>query len=113
MDTFMNAIMFIAGGYLIYSAVIMKTRGEVSSALLGRGVDWDHATKENKAAYTKIMFPANIVMGIIMIATAGVFTFGKSLGLNGIGETAAIIVSLLFCVVYGAVLMNAQNKYLK
>ena len=113
MDTFMNAIIFIAGGYLIYSAFLMKNKGEVASALLGRGIDWDHASKENKAAYTKIMFPANIIMGLIMIATAAVFTFGERLGLKGLGETVTVLAALLFCTVYGAILMNAQNKYLK
>ena len=113
MDTFMNAIIFIAGGYLIYSAYMMKTKGVVASALLGRDIDWDHAKEENKAAYIKIMFPANMIMGLIMIAPAAVFTVGSNLGLDGIGETAAVIVSLLFCVIYGTVLMHAQNKYLK
>ena len=113
MDTIMNAMIFIAGGYLLYSAFVMKTKGEVSSSFMGRGIDWKHAKEENKAAYIRVMIPSNIVMGIVMLATAVVFTFSSQLGISGYGETLFVGIALIFCVIYGILIMHFQNKYLK
>ncbi|MBQ9606389.1 MAG: hypothetical protein IJV16_04360, partial [Lachnospiraceae bacterium] len=60
-----------------------------------------------------IMIPANIIMGLIMIATGAVFTFGDTLGLSGFGETFTVAAALVFCVIYGVIIMHFQNKYLK
>lgn len=113
MDSFLDIMIFFAGAYLIYSAVIMKKKGEVSSALLSKNIDWKHVKEENKKAYIKVMFPANIVMGITMIIISAVFIFGDRIGLSGMGVSILIAVALLICVAYGALLMNYQGKYLR
>ncbi len=113
MDSFLDIIIFFAGAYLIFSAFMMKTRGEVASGFLGKDIDWKHVKEENKKAYIKIMIPANIIMGIIMIIMSLVFTFGDKLGLTGTGISILIAVALLFCIAYGAIIMNFQSKYLK
>lgn len=113
MDSFLDIMILIAGAYLIYSAVIMKTKGEVASALLSKNIDWKHVKDENKKAYIKVMFPANIVMGITMLVISAVFIFGDRLGLTGKGVSILIAIALLICVAYGALLMNYQGKYLK
>ena len=113
MDSFLDIMIFFAGAYLIYSAFIMKTKGEVASSLLSRNIDWKHVKEENKKAYIKVMIPANIVMGITMILISGVFVFGDRIGLSGTGVNILIAVALLICIAYGAIIMNYQGKYLK
>lgn len=113
MDRFLNIIVFGAGVYLIYTAIIMKTKGEVASGLLGKGIDWSSAKEENKKAYIRIMIPANLILGTIMIVMAAIFTFGKHLGINEIAISIMYAVSFLFLVAYSAVMINYQNKYLK
>ncbi len=109
----MNIIIILAGLYLLYSAIIMKTKGEVASGFMSRDIKWDQIKEEKKQAYIKIMFPANIAMGIIMTGMGILFTFGEKIGLPVMGESLIIGISLLFFVIYGAVLMNAQNKNLR
>ncbi len=112
MDSFIDVVIFLAGGYMIYSAIIMKTKGEVLSSFMSKDIDWKRASEENKKAYIRIMFPANIIMGIVMMAISAVFTFGERMGLTGTAESILIAIALLICIAYGAVLMNYQNKYL-
>ncbi len=113
MDSFIDVVIFLAGGYMIYSAIIMKTKGEVLSSFMSKDIDWKRASEENKKAYIRIMFPANIIMGIVMMAISAVFTFGERMGLTGTAESILIAIALLICIAYGAVLMNYQNKYLR
>jgi hypothetical protein len=113
MDSFLDIIILFAGAYLIYSAALMKVKGEVASGFLGKDVDWKHVSEENKKAYIKIMIPANIIMGIMMIIMGLVFMFGNRIGLNGTHISILIGIALLICVAYGAVIMNYQSKYLK
>ncbi len=113
LDSFLDIITLFAGVYLIYSAIIMKVKGEVASGFLGKNIDWKHVSKENKAAYIKVMIPANIIMGIVMMAMGLVFIFGDKLGLNGTGISIIIAVALLICIAYGVIIMNFQNKYLR
>lgn len=113
MDSIMNIIIILAGLYLLYTAFMMKTRGEVASGFMSRDIKWDQVPKEKKQAFIKIMFPANIAMGIIMTGMGVVFSFGDRLGLPVMGESLIIGIALVFFVIYGAVLMNAQNKNLR
>ena len=113
LDTFMNTIIFIAGAYLIYSAVIMKVKGEVSSVLLGKGIDWSRAKEDNKKAYLKIMTPANLITGIVMLGIGLLFTFEDRLGIQGIGDSLLLLAGLVVCIVYGSLAMHTQNRYLK
>ncbi|MBQ7584298.1 MAG: hypothetical protein IJT24_06770 [Lachnospiraceae bacterium] len=113
MDSFIDIVIFFGGVYLIYSAIIMKTKGEIVSGITSRDIDWQHAKEENKRAYIKIMFPTNIIMGIVMMAMSAVFTFGGRFGLTGNGVSILIAVALIICIAYGAILMNFQNKYLR
>lgn len=113
MDTLMNTLIILAGIYLLYSAVVMKLKGEVGSSFMSRDIDWAHVPEDNKKAYIKVMMPANIIMGIVMIATGAVFSFGDKLGLNAIGTNIMIAVALLICVAYGVIIMHFQSKYLR
>lgn len=113
MDSFLNIIVFGSGVYLIYSAIIMKTKGEVVSGLLGKGIDWKGAKEDNKKAYMKIMIPANIILGIIMIGLSALFAFGNRIGLDETAIGILVAVSFLILVAYSAVMINFQNKYLK
>ncbi|MBQ4481917.1 MAG: hypothetical protein II966_01675 [Lachnospiraceae bacterium] len=112
-DSFMNIIIILAGLYLLYSAILMKTKGEVASGFMSRDIKWDQVKEENRKAFIKIMFPANIAMGIIMTGMGLFFTFGEKIGLPVMGESLIIGIALVFFVIYGAVLMNAQNKNLR
>lgn len=112
-DSFLDMIILFAGGYLIYSAILMKVKGEVASGFLGKDIDWKHVSEDNKKAYIKIMIPANIIMGIIMIIMGLIFMFGARIGLTGTAVSMIIGIALLLCVAYGAVIMNYQSKYLK
>ena len=113
MDTLMNTLIILAGFYLLYSAVIMKLKGEVGSSFMSRDIDWAHVPEDNKKAYIKVMMPANIVMGLVMIATGAVFSFGDEIGLNGISTNILIGAALLICVAYGVIIMHFQSKYLR
>ncbi len=113
MDTLMNTLIILAGFYLLYSASVMKLKGEVGSSFMSRDIDWAHVPEDNKKSYIKVMMPANIVMGLIMIATGAAFTFGDRLGLNGIVTNVLIGVALLICVAYGVIIMHFQSKYLR
>ena len=113
MDSFLDIIIFASGIYLIYSAVLMKTKGEMVSGLIGKNIDWKSVKEENKKAYMKIMIPANIILGIIMIAMSALYTFGHRLGLDNMTIDILIAVSFLIIVAYSAVMINYQNKYLK
>lgn len=113
MDVFMNALIIIAGCYLIYSAFLMKTKGEVPSGFMSRDIDFSRTPEHKRKAYIKIMMPANIIMGIVMILTGGIFTLGDRLGLTGMATNIMIAAALLLCVGYGSILMHFQNKYLR
>ena len=113
MDSFLDIVIFLAGIYLIYSGIMMKLKGEVSSNFMSRDIDWKHVKEENKKAYIRIMSPANIILGIVMIIMSAIFTFSDRIGLNGTGLSILIAIALLVCIAYSAVLMNYQGKYLK
>ncbi|MCR5773462.1 MAG: hypothetical protein K6G42_00120 [Lachnospiraceae bacterium] len=113
MDVIMNALIIFSGCYLIYSAVIMKTRGEVASSFISRNIDWERVPEDNKKAFIRVMAPANLVMGIIMIISGCIFAFGDRFGLGTINVSLMIAVALLICVGYGSLLMHFQNKYLR
>ena len=113
MDRLLNIVIFGSGIYLIYSALLMKNKGEVASGFIGRGIDWHSAKEENKKAYIKIMIPANIIMGIILIIMSALFSFGGRLGLDDTVINILIAVSFLILVAYSALMINYQNKYLK
>ena len=110
-DTFMNAIIYIVGGYLIYAAVLMKTRGTVASAFLSKNLNWE--TARDKEGYIRIMFPVNLIMGLIMIATGVTLTYEERLGIKGTKESIVLLISFIFCIIYAAIAMHTQNKYLK
>ncbi|MCR5747585.1 MAG: hypothetical protein K6G03_07740 [Lachnospiraceae bacterium] len=111
MDSFMNAIIYIGGAYLIFSAIMMKTKGTVSSTFLSRDLDW--STARDKEGYIKVMFPVNLVMGLIMIATGVTLTYEAKLGTKGITESIILLVAFIIVIIYGIIAMKAQNKYLK
>ena len=107
----MNVIIYIAGGYLIYAAILMKIRGTVASAFLSKNLNWE--TARDKKGYIRIMFPVNLIMGLIMVATGLLLTYGEKLGIKGSGGSIVLLISFIFCIIYAVIAMHAQNKYLK
>ncbi|MBQ9442872.1 MAG: hypothetical protein IJU43_01090 [Lachnospiraceae bacterium] len=112
-DTIMNFLLVGAGLYLFYSAIMMKTKGEIVSGFISRNLDPSKVNEEAKKSFIKYMFPANLIMGVIMTGMGAIFFLEKKLQLSLGMINILTATALLVCVIYGIILMHVQNKYLK
>lgn len=112
MNTFMDILEILAGAYMVYCAVKMKTTGEIKNDLVSRSIDPDRAP--DKEGYIKAMFLPDIIMGVILIlcgcATTGLPAAGVSL--PEIANELIIGFALAIFIIYGVMSMKAQKKYL-
>ncbi len=111
MDTFVNAMIFLGGGYMLFAAYMMKFKGEVPKSFLSRDLNWD--TARDKEGYIRFMFPANIIMGLLMIILGLCLTFEEKLGLVGDKEMILLLAAFILVLIYGVIAMHMQTKYLR
>lgn len=112
-NSLLDILVIGAGIYLIYSAVIMKLKGEIPKSLISKNLDPDKAP--DKQGYIEHMFIPCILMGILLMVGGGVFTAFTYLHLT-MPETAPTVFylgSMAIVIAFGVYSMNMQKRYLK
>ena len=107
-----DIIEILAGIYVIYSGIKMKTTGSLSSQLVGKDIDL--ISPRDPQGFIKTMFPIDIicgciflVLGIISLIIDNFFDIPlwASLTITGI--------LLVTCIVFASMTRVSQDKYLK
>lgn len=111
MDAFVNSMIFLGGGYLLFAAYRMRFKGDVPRSFLSRDLNWE--TARDKESYIRYMLPANIIMGILMIILGLCLTFEEKLAITGTKEMFLILAAFILVLVYGTIAMHMQTKYLR
>ncbi|MCR5487685.1 MAG: hypothetical protein K6F35_09190 [Lachnospiraceae bacterium] len=112
-NLFLDILVIAAGLYLVYSAILMRLRGEIQGSLISRNIDLKNAP--DKQGYIRVMFWPNLLAGV-MLALCGITT--SVLPRLGVVlpeqiNTWVFLVALVVIMAYGILSMNAQNKYLR
>lgn len=107
-----DIIEVLAGAYIIYAGIKMKTTGTISNQLVGRDIDLISA--RDPQGFIKVMFPFNIICGTIFAALGLVSIYldnsmKEPLWLN-LTITGILLVT---CIVFAAFTRINQDKYLK
>lgn len=112
MDTFMDILEILAGAYMIYCAVKMKTTGNIKNDLVSRNIDPDKAP--DKDGYIKKMFLPDIITGVILILCGCATSMLPAVGVSlpELAREIIIGIALAVFIIYGVASMNAQKKYL-
>lgn len=106
-----DGIIFICGIYMLYSAYLMKTKGELKAGILvSKNVNLERS--KDLPGYIQYMYPRSIIfaVGILIYSTVALYSaYVTDLG------TIPIITSGIFIVVvvwFGVVSMRANKKFL-
>ncbi len=112
-NLFLDLLVIAAGLFMLYSAAMMKIKGEIQSSLISRNIDLSKAP--DKEGYIRIMFVPNLCMGLAMILCGACTSVLPKLGVSlpEKADTWVFFGALIVIVLYGLISMNAQNKYLR
>ena len=105
-----DTIILFVGFYFLISTAMMKTHGKVNRMLVSRKYDIGRA--KDLPGFIAAMYVPNVAIGsITMAAGAAHFAASDILGREDIGTYIYLGYVAAF-IVYAAVLVRAQNKYL-
>lgn len=111
-DLLLDLAEILAGGYLIFIAIRMhQTQTITENALISKGLDLNKAPDPKN--YIKVMVPWNIFAGAVLFLCGAVSRLTTDFENYKLITTVIMFISALCIIVYGYVLMKAQNSYLK
>ena len=107
-----DIIEILAGIYIIYSGIRMKTTGSLSSQLVGK--DIDILSARDPKGFIKAMFPVNMVCGglflVLGLASMYIDNYMKVPLYVNLGITGTLF---LTCIVFAVFTRKYEIKYLK
>lgn len=102
----------LIGAYLLFLAIRMKKTGVLSdNGLVSKGIDLEKA--KDPEGYIKIMFPWNLLLGILLIIFGLASRYLSTNDAYDYLQNTLTIISVITILVYGFCSMKAQKKYLE
>lgn len=114
--SFFDILVIIAGLYMAYSAIMMKTRGVVNSGVV-MSRNLDESQLKDKEGFIKYIWPKLFAVGITCAASGAfniIFSYFASSSENYV--IIEVIVNGLFfilLIVYAVIISKAQKKYFR
>ncbi|MCM1175647.1 MAG: hypothetical protein NC341_11430 [Blautia sp.] len=112
MYNFIDLLCIIGGGYLVYTGIVMKTKGKiVNNVVMNKGAD--ESALRDKEGFINYLYLKLIIIGAV-IMLAGVANI-----VNDITAQSSIIAAVSSCafaaaiVVYAVFINKALKKFLK
>lgn len=107
-----DIIEILAGLYIIYSGIKMKTTGTLSSQLVGK--DIDILSARDPKGFINAMFPFNMVCGVLFLVLGGISLYIDNYMKVELWVNLAITGTLLVvCIIFAYFTKISQDKYLK
>ncbi len=105
-------LLIISGGfYLIYAAVVLKTRGEIiKGVMVSRDVNVDNI--RDKEGFIRYMFPRVLLMGIFTVAMGGIHVLIPYMHWPAWISIAAVSGYLVLLMIFSAVAVKAGKKFI-
>ena len=112
-DYFMDIMILVAGVYMVYAGLLMKSTGKITKSFVSRNIDIDNAPEKDK--YIKHMFLPTMLIGIMMLFCGFFPMIVPQLNIT-LPENSSIVLYLIsmgLIIAFGVYSLNMQNRYLK
>ena len=107
-----DIIEILAGIYIIYAGIRMKTTGVISSQLVGKDVDI--VTARDPKGFINAMFPYNMICGIVFVMLGAVSLYIDKYMQVELWVNLLITGTLLVvCIIFAYITKASQDRYLK
>ena len=107
-----DLIEILAGLFIIYSGIKMKTTGSLSSQLIGK--DIDILSARDPKGFIKAMFPIDMVCGgIFLVLGIASLYIDNFLSIPLWASLTITGVLLVTCIVFASMTRISQDRYLK
>jgi len=107
-----DIIEILAGIYIIYSGINMKTTGKISSQLVGKDIDIPSA--RDPKGFINAMFPINMVCGVLFLLLGGASLYMDNYMEVELWVNLLITGTLLIvCIVFAYFTKVSQDRFLK
>lgn len=103
-------IVFACGIYAIYSAIKMKTSGDINVSLL-LGKDYMYKTCKNKEVYIQKAGPALIIFGLVAAAYGAIDVIHCFVYPMGVIDMAGMVVFFIVLVWFAAYTSKLRRQY--
>ena len=107
-----DIIEILAGIYIIYAGIKMKTTGTISSQLVGKDIDIISA--RDPKGFIDAMFPFNMVCGVIFLLLGAVSLYLDNYMKVELWVNLLITgLVLVTCIIFAYFTKSAQDRFLK
>lgn len=100
----------LAGAYLIYSAIIMKRKGEFNESLL-----WNKNTEKkrckDKEGFIRFFFPHMLGVGVIIFADGIISYLGDRMSHLRYLQNITLVIAFIAVIWYAMALRKAMKEY--
>lgn len=110
MYNLIDLVCMISGVYLIYTAIVMKSKGEIVANVVLNKTTSESAIKD-KEGFINYLHGKLLLIGIIIILSGTVDLVNLNMGGNTIVGIIAVLVFVAALIAYGVVAKKALKKY--
>lgn len=109
----LDIVLAVYGLYVSYTAIMMKKTGTIDekNVLIGKNVDLKHSP--DIPGFIENMWLKSTILGILVAISSGLCVLNYYYPYSDIIEQICSVVMIILVFAYGALLTQAQKKYLK